>query len=265
MNIFFIDLLVLILIPMLKDKLFTLLILSFCITSNIFSQVGTSKLVANNHQENDRNILEDQSTWAEVVSERKEFSSTYLTTDKRIITHYSKQPLNYYNKNGNLVPVDFNPKNSNLGLKASNQPNEVTLLNNGSIEIKSKQHSLIFSSNTKINGTKVITSKLDHKGLHSTMQTNIAGITKTFEFRFNGLKYNYVLNQPIAKSAKDYIIEEEIIMPEGAIIVPDHNYGKKEARGWLGPILIQTKEGKEIGTMRGAICYDANNDYIAAA
>lgn len=237
----------------------------YCSVSNIFSQVGTSKLIANNNQESNRNILEDQSTWTEVISERKEFSSTYITTDKRTITHYSKQPLNYYNNNGALVPVDFNPKNTNLGLKASSQPNEVTLLNNGSIEIKNKQTSLIFSANTKINGTKVITSKLDHKGLHSTMQTNIAGITKTFEFRFNGLKYNYVLNQPVTTSSKDFIIEEEIIMPEGVIIVPDHKYGREEARGWLGPILVQTKEGKEIGTMRGAICYDANNNHITAA
>ncbi len=233
---------------------------------NLFSQNNNSGLASSLNPKENRNILEDRSTWKEVVSERKIFSSTYLTPDARIITHYSKQPLNYYNSNGILIPVDIQPVSTIKGLTANHQPNEVSLLTNGSIEIHTGDGStLIFSKNYKINGTIVSASSIKQDGLNSTMLTNISGVTKTFEFRFNSLKYNYVLNTPITTLSTDFIIEEEISMPENSKIQPDVTYGKQDARGWLGPLLIVSDNGKELGTMRGAVCYDANNNYITAA
>jgi gliding motility-associated-like protein len=54
-------------------------------------------------------------------------------------------------------------------------------------------------------------------------------------------------------------------MPENSKIQPDKNYGRQDANGWCGPFLIVSESGKELGSMRGAVCYDANNNYITAA
>ncbi len=230
----------------------------------LFSQNTTPDLSANLYPEKERNILEDRSTWQEVLSERKMFSSTYITTDARIITYYSKQPVNYY-LNGALVPVDIKPSASAKGLSASNQPNGVTVLTDGAVEINTGDNSfLTFSKNCKINGTAVIASGLKQEGLTASMETGIPGVLKTFEFRFNSVKYNYVLSSPLV-SPTDLIIEEELLLPENAKLKPDANYGRQEERGWLGPMQIFSSDGKELGTIRGAVCYDANMNYTTAA
>lgn len=254
-------------LPSKTNLAFSLLLLLFSFKSiDVFSQNKSSDLSTNLNPQQERNILEDRAQWKEVESERKIFSSTFVTPDGRIITHYSKQPVNYYNSNGTLVPVDITPKNTSNGLTANNQPNAVTILNNGAVEINTGDgSSLLFSENTKINGTTISTSQLKQDGVNAVMQTNISGITKTFEFRFNSVKYNYVLNTPIASTTSDFIIEEEITAPANSKIQPDVNYGRQEDRGWLGPLQIISAEGKELGTMRGAVCYDANKNYITAA
>ena len=78
---------------------FNLLLFLWFNILNLFSQNNITGLISSLNPKENRNILEDRSTWKEVVSERKIFSSTFLTPDARIITHYSKQPINYYNAN----------------------------------------------------------------------------------------------------------------------------------------------------------------------
>ncbi len=246
-------------------KAFCLLLFLSLNTFAFYSQTNTPLSTSlNSNQE--RNILEDRATWIEVESERKVFSSTFLTPDKRIITHYSKQPVNYYNANNLLLPVNIIPTPTQKGISAVNQPNKVSLLNNGSVEINtSESSSITYSDNCKVNGKAIFITQIKHEGLNSTMSTNILGLTKTFEFRFNALKYNYVLNSPITPSSTDYIIEEEVTIPEGSKIEPYTNFGRQDKRGWLGSLLIVSNTGEEIGSIGGAICYDANNNFITAA
>lgn len=241
-----------------------LLLLFYFNSGFLFSQKATPS--SNLNPEGERNILEDRSQWKEVESERKIYSSTFVTPDGRIIMHYSKLPVNYYNTSGVLVPVDLKPSISAKGLSATNQPNEVSVLSNGAVEVTTNDNSkIVFSKNCKINGTEIIPSELKQDGLNATMATGISGISKTFEFRYNSLKYNYVLNTPVASSTSDFIIEEEIEMPENAKLTPDAKYGNQEERGWLGALQVLSSTGKELGTIRGAVCYDANNNFVTAA
>ena len=243
------------------------LLLLFCFNiGNLFSQNKSTEPSVNLNPSQERNILEDRSQWKEVEAERKIFSSTYVTPDGRIITEYCKQPINYYNSSGTLVPINIIPVSSSKGLSAINQPNEVSVLKNGSVEINVATNSkIVFSEKCKINGIEISNSELKQDGANAIMSTSHTGVTKTFEFRFNSLKYNYVLNSPIPSTASDFIIEEEIYTTEDSKIIPDDNYGRQDERGWLGPIKIISATGKELGTMRGAVCYDANKNYITAA
>lgn len=245
------------------------LLLLFCFNlGNLFAQNKnkSTEPSANLNPVQERNILEDRTQWKEVESERKVFSSTYVTPDGRIITEYCKQPINYYNSTGDLVPIDVIPHTSSKGLSATNQPNEVSVLTNGAVEINIGDNSkIVFSEKCKINGVEILNSELKQDGANAFMLTSLSGVTKTFEFRFNSLKYNYVLNNPIPSSSSDFIIEEEISTTEKAKILPDENYGRQDAGGWLGPIRIVSYKGKELGTMRGAICYDANKNSVTTA
>lgn len=249
-----------------KIGISALLMLFCCNTTFLFSQNQSSGFAQKMNPEGERNILEDRSQWIEVLSERKIFSSTYTTPDGRIITYYSKQPVNYYDGNGMLVPINTVPVSSSKGLIAANQPNEVTVLNNGSVEINTGESStIIYSGNTKINGQSTFSSELKLDGTNAFMQNVLPGINKTFEFRFNSVKYNYVLNSSMTRTTSDFVIEEDIFIPENSKIQPDPNFGMQDERGWLGALLIVSENGKELGSIRGAFCYDANKNYITAA
>ena len=194
------------------------LLLLFCFNTVVtFSQTTTSGLSQNMNPQGERNILEDRALWVEVVSERKAYSSTYTTPDGRIITYYSKQLVNYTNANGILVPVNTIPASTSKGLTAANQPNEVSVLNNGSVEIKTDDGSSIgYSANAKVNGLEIVSSELKVDGANASMQNVFPGINKTFEFRFNSVKYNYVITTPTVVPATDLVIEEELSMPENS-------------------------------------------------
>lgn len=240
--------------------LFILLIL-FSVEINSYSQN-----VSNLDPSGERNILEDRSQWKEILSERKIYSSTFLTPDGRTITHYSKQPVNYYNNSGMLVPINTIPVSSSKGLTAADQPNAVTLLNTGAVEIKlADGTTMTYSNNAEFMGQKTNSGIIEQKGCSAIMKNILPGIDKTFEFRFNSLKYNYVLNTPILTNAPAVVIEEELNLPAGSKIQPDARFGKEDKNGWIGALSIVSHDGKELGTIRGAVCYDANKNYITAA
>ncbi|MCX6295158.1 MAG: gliding motility-associated C-terminal domain-containing protein [Bacteroidetes bacterium] len=243
-----------------------LLVLLCFNTIYLFSQNKPSPFSTNLNPQGERNFLEDRSQWKELEQERKIFSSSFLTPDGRTIIYYSKAPVNYYNGKGILVPINPVPTFSSKGLTAPDQPNNVSVLNNGTIEINTGDGSTIsYSGNSKINGNTTYISEIKLDGENAIMQNIIPGVDKTFEFRFNSLKYNYVINHPLSTSSSDLIIEEEIGMPQNAKVIPDPNYGQQDARGWLGALTINSENGKELGTIRGALCYDANKNYITAA
>ncbi len=234
-------------------------------SSFLFSQNTAPVFSQNMNQEGERNILEDRAQWTEIESERKIFSSIYTTPDGRIITYYSKQPVNYSNASGVLVPINTIPISSLRGLTAANQPNELSVLNNGAIEINIEDGLVIvYSKNVKINGQAISASELKLNERIATMQNVFPGVNKTFEFRFNSVKYNYVLNSKISVTTSDFVVEEEISLPENSKIKPDSRFGEESAKGWLGALSIISPNGKEVGSISGAFCYDANKNYITA-
>ena len=228
---------------------------------NIYAQ---SSACLNNDVQKD--MLKDQYLWKEIESKREIFSSTYKTPDNRIIIHYSKQPLNYYNAEGKLVPVNINPVQSEKGYSSNDQPNKLSVLNDGSIEFRTPDRQLTgYSKNCKINGVNVITSDPQYNDGKLTMRTNIPEISKTFEFRFNSLEYSYVINKPVTTSSVYYTITEELDLPGGSIIEKDAAMGKTGKQGWQGSLLINDNKNNTIGSLRGVVCYDANHNYITAA
>ena len=47
-----------------------------------------------------------QVNWTEVIEERSVFSSSYRSADGQVKIEYSKSPINYFNANKQLVPIN---------------------------------------------------------------------------------------------------------------------------------------------------------------
>ncbi|MCB0400678.1 MAG: gliding motility-associated C-terminal domain-containing protein [Flavobacteriales bacterium] len=210
-------------------------------------------------------FFRDRENWTELTDKREVYSSSYKTPDNRVIIHYSKQPLNYYNAAGKLVPVNLEPVATGNGYRAMYQPNPVSVLNDGTVELTSPDHdNLRFSGNARINGISITTGQASVHGKSLSMTTNIPGLTKEFTFRFNSLKYNYVMQNALSSNSASLILEEELVLPQGAILEPDGK-GSMKQDGWHGGLTIKDEAGNLLGSIRGALCYDAKGSYITAA
>lgn len=241
-----------------------LLLSLFLIVALSFS--GYSQLAVAIENNTDKDILSDRNEWIELKEKREINSSTYKTPDNRTIIHYSKQPLNYFNEVGNLVPVKLQFKQKHMGYVCSAQPTKISVLHNGSVEfISSDNQTMRYSRSKYINGNSVQFSQLKEVDGQLIASSNIPGLEKSFKLGFNSLKYNYVLNQLIPTTTANLIIEEDLFLPEGAKVVKDPNLGKSERMGWMGPLLIKSKDDKELGSLAGIVCYDANNKHTLAA
>ncbi|MFL5765022.1 MAG: gliding motility-associated C-terminal domain-containing protein [Bacteroidia bacterium] len=242
-----------------------LVLMPFCVNAPTLSAQKAVDL--NPPKQGEKGFLDDRAAWEEIPSERKPFSSSYKTPDGRVIIQYSKLPLNYENGSGNLVPVNYTPAPSSTGLSAVEQPNPTAVANDGSIRIRlGNGVSIGFSRNAIFMGARLKNSAIEQKGNFAIMKDVYPGIDKTFEFRFNGVKYSYVINRSAALTAAPFVIvEEELDVPDGSLISPDHEYGQAGENGWQGPMKITTANGTELGTIRGALCYDADNNTILAS
>lgn len=237
----------------------------FLSCSLLLAQKSLPQLAAPLAQPEEKNILADRDSWRELEKERSVFSSTYLTPDGRTMIHYSKEPLNYQ-KEGKLVPVNYKPVMKDGALYALDQPSPVAVTNAGAVITGNNEKNIItYSWNTKIDGKSIKPSSLELDGNSAVMKDILPGVDKTFEFRFSSLEYSYILNNPLSSAGGDLVIEEHILLPAGAIIEEDINYGEKSDKGWMGSLSIKATNKEEIGRIRGAVCFDANKNVCAAS
>jgi gliding motility-associated-like protein len=211
----------------------------------------------------DTSNITSNANWTEDTDKRTLFSRTYTTTDGQIMVKYSKRPLNYKNADGKLVPISGQlQKTADGNYAAINQPNPTYLYTDGTAAINLGNADTKFKMgvNCKINGAPIGTN-FNLTGNTVLMTDIIAGIDKQFIYRENAVKYNYILKQPVTGNFTDYIIEEELIFPEGYTLTENKTNGTAKTNGWCGDLLLLDNSGKQVSTILAPLCYDAANKY----
>lgn len=213
-------------------------------------------------EDNSSEILKD---FKEVPELRKEFSSAYVGADGKIIYTYSEIPLNYL-KDGYLTPVETNPTINNGWLLAMNQPDPVKVDPRGTVFINAEtKNEIKIGKNVFINGELCKGGKTNVMGDNAEMISILPNVNKTFRFSFAGVKYNYELLQKPVLNQNNFIIEEEVELPQGSKFVYDHEYGFKSKDGWEGMLIVLDKNENEIGRFRPAVCLDQNKKFTTAS
>jgi gliding motility-associated-like protein len=212
----------------------------------------------------DKEIAQRKKTWEEIKEKRTIYSSEWRNTNGDVFAEYSELPVNYF-LNGQLVPVVTEPLLQNNHLIASQQPHPVMVENNGSVHINyGYPDEIIFSKNSTINGKKFMTSQFQQFGENAELSSILPGINKTFRFSYGGVKYNYEITSPASVQSSGITIEEEIVLPPGTEIKMDEQHGMKSPEGWKGQLLFVNKNGKEVGRMRSAVCFDQQKKFCVA-
>ncbi|MFN6037047.1 MAG: PKD domain-containing protein, partial [Bacteroidota bacterium] len=206
-----------------------------------------------------------QGELTELPEYRKQFSSAYKKKDGCVVFEYSELPLNYF-KNGHLNPVETKPVLLSGWLLAMNQPSPVKVDPKGAVYINAESKNEIkIGENVVVNELKTKNGVLYHSGENAEIINICSDVNKTFHFSYAGVKYNYELLKRPAKILGDFIIEEEISLPEGAKIVEDSEHGKKSSTGWQGILNIVDKNNIEIARFRPAICFDQKRNSVVAS
>ncbi|MEW6467273.1 MAG: gliding motility-associated C-terminal domain-containing protein [Bacteroidota bacterium] len=219
-------------------------------------------LVPQQPQDTLQEQLPHPSLWEEMEQERTLYSRTYHTADGRVIVHYSKRPLNYYSK-GRLVPVDASMYPSASGWCAPAQPYPVYLNFDGSTALTlDNGEKLGFNQNCRVNGTAAAIN-LSLNGNRAFAADIVPGVDKEYLFRENGLKYNYILKQPL-NSFSQLEIGEELVFPEGYELVRSAN-GTETPYGWAGDLYLLNTAGEVVSRFMAPLCFDANKEYTIAS
>ncbi|HEU4716381.1 MAG TPA: gliding motility-associated C-terminal domain-containing protein [Bacteroidia bacterium] len=209
--------------------------------------------------------LPDRSTWVEDESQRTVFSSVYHTADGQYIAHQSSVPINYYDVNGKLQPIDFSPKKITEGWTAPAQPFPTFLFNDGSAYVsygKDEGDYFRFGISPVINGVNASPQAIAFDGDTGTMHDVVPGVDRKYAFRLNGIETSYIVRQPQQVNSDNFVVTEGFLLDHGFTLKEDESRGRKENGGWTGDLLvIRESDDAVVGTIKAAMCYDAAGKY----
>ena len=206
----------------------------------------------------------EKSIWTEDITLRTVYTSTYRSNDGQIKTHSSQRPINYYNEDGKLVPINKDLHPSEDGWSAQNQPHPTYLFEDGSyaltlgngglfkMGVDCKMNDQQASLNTKVKGNQILLKDIFHE------------VDKQLLFLENSVKYNYVLRSHQDQFTENLTFSEEIILPKGYTLAYNKELGKPTKDGWMGELNILNKRGEAESFIQAPICVDANNDWVLA-
>ncbi|HET6991468.1 MAG TPA: hypothetical protein VFJ43_09100, partial [Bacteroidia bacterium] len=210
----------------------------------------------------ERNMMRDQDKWIENVSERTVFSSSFRTEDGRVIMHYSEAPLNYYDASGTLQKIVAQPKQNSNGWAAMEQPYPTYLFNDGSAAVSpSKELQFVFGKNLSVNGNPIPVRVPVMDGDVATIANIIPGMNKEYTFRMNGIKYNYILNQPAPTVGGFLTIAEELEIPSGYYLKRNTEHGREENGGWCGDFELMSPTGEVSSVIYAPMCFDSDKKW----
>ncbi|HIB77526.1 MAG TPA: hypothetical protein EYO58_07925 [Flavobacteriales bacterium] len=202
--------------PIIRTFCIAICLFIFCPTFGQKTNVLTDLDVCLNPSDKETRVIDSNIEWKEDISARTLMSSTYYSNDGQIKTRQSTRPINYYNDNGELLAIDakLHPIESG-GYAALDQPYPTYLDINGQMSLTLNDiERITFGSNCKINGQKINTEFNVQKDM-SALFNAIPGIEKQIKFRENGVKYNYILSEPLVSGQSEVVFSEEIILPKG--------------------------------------------------
>lgn len=191
--------------------------------------------------------------WKEVVSERKEFSSTF-EKDNRKMAYTSSVKVNYPDATGNLTPVDIRIQSTQEGWMALSQPSPVRMYSDASFSVGNE--SIRYAKTIRINGQTVNQIPEGRQDGQFVFFDDVTpGITKQLIAGHGNVKYNYIIQTPPSNpdNAEFWEVEETIYLPEGGRLEKSPKADEAGAQ-----ILIYDAKGDLSGGIFSVVCYDAS-------
>jgi gliding motility-associated-like protein len=192
--------------------------------------------------------------WTEVIEERSIFSSSFKSEDGQVKIEYSKVPINYFNANKQLVPI--NPTLREISKYAAvwaalDQPFPTWLYDNGAFRITvGENNSMRVGDQLMLNGTVMKGSRVQRTNNRAVQHFDGTGISRILDFFENAVEYSYVLSEMSTSSTDNFTFDEQLDLPKGCIASVEE-----------GLLLIRNAENQVVSTFHAPLCYDAQKNW----
>lgn len=193
--------------------------------------------------------------WKEVISERKEFSSTF-EKDGRKMAYTSSLKVNHPDAKGNLTPVDIRIKSTSQGWMALSQPSPVRIYSDATFSVGNE--SIRYAETLRINGHQVNEIPPGRQEDQFVFFDNmIPGVTKQIIAGHGKIKYNYLIQAPQLNpaNAEQWEVEEKVLLPTGGRL--EKNADFKDGSPLF---LVYDGNGDLGGGIFPVVCYDASGE-----
>jgi gliding motility-associated-like protein len=232
-----------------------LLLLIVCFVTQIQAQqidktlLGFTSPLAQNPMDTSASVV-----WTEIMEERSIFSSSFKSEDGQIKIEYSKVPINYFNANKQLVPINPTLKevSKNVALWAAlDQPFPTWLYGNGAFGITIGENtSMRVGDQMMLNGTVINGSNVRLTSNRAVQHLEGTGISRILDYFENAVEYSYVLSEAVTTNADNYTFDEHLVLPKG--------YTSSVEDGLL---VIRNPENLVVSTFHAPLCYDAQKEW----
>lgn len=165
-------------------------------------------------------IKEEQGrVWTELTNERTLYSSHFKDEKGNTKGVFSKKPIHYLDKNGDLQVIKPGLSPSTNGWSANQQAYPTHLNSDGTytISLDVNGSSFLLGKNRQYNGTPMPKVMLRHGDVKSTgCEIRQGNYTQQLIFSEDRVKSNVLVNAPVTLNDPNYfIVEETVVLPDG--------------------------------------------------
>jgi gliding motility-associated-like protein len=191
--------------------------------------------------------------WKELISERKEFSSTFEKGNQKM-AYTSSVRVNYSDATGSLIPVDIRIQPSSEGWSALSHPSPVRIYSDASFSVGNEN--IRYARTTRVNGQMADQTPAGRQdGQFVFFDELTPGVTKQLIAGHGNVKYNYIIQSLPSNSANAafWEAEETLFLPKGYRLEKQSSEREDGAR-----FLVYDDQGRLNGGIHPVVCYDAS-------
>ncbi len=193
--------------------------------------------------------------WTEVIEDRSIFSSSYKSDDGQVKIEYGKAPINYFNKENKLVPIDptLTEMSKNTSVWAAlNQPYPTFLYQKGAFGITLGENATMrVGGKFILNGIETDGKPLNVSENRVIQQFTDQDISRILDYFENAVEYSYVLSEMPSSNIDNFTFDERLDLPSGFSAMVEN-----------GLLIIRNTEKQVVSTFHAPLCYDADNEWI---
>ena len=198
----------------------------------------------------------------EDLHSRRERTAVFKFSDGRVVTQNSLSPIHFKNENGEWMPITRSFQRNENSISFNEQQLPIVISKDGFIELNSKSTESVsyrpglFEKNFNLDNLV---------GKDGVLEYSTDGFLQKIDIRNNAVKSSLFIQSSPECTNGEYVVNEELIVPNGSKLNFNSEKGKWINNRWRGSVEILNQKNEVVSTLGGAICIDALNEFYLAS